>query len=89
MINKILDFIKEAEIDDITFYNDDFTQSVIVTMSKGLKKYQEIFPYDIICRSTDQELKFYLLRCADHLKRQMNNEEDSEKLKRITNPFRG
>lgn len=43
MINKILDFIKEAEIDDITFYNDDFTQSVIVTMSKGLKNIKRFF----------------------------------------------
>ena len=69
MINKILDFIKEAEIDEITFYNDDVTRSVIVTMSKGLKTYQQIFPYDIICRSTDAELKFLLNRCADNLKR--------------------
>ena len=70
-MNKILDFIREAEIDDIRFYNDDFTQSVIVTMSKGLKNIQQMFPYEIIAKSSDAELKFYLNRVADKLKRQV------------------
>lgn len=73
MIGKILDFIKETEIDDIIFYNDDFTQSVIVTMSKGFKRVQQIFPYDIICKSTDGELKFYLKRCAMQLIKEDTN----------------
>lgn len=71
MIDKMLDFIKEADIDDITFYNDDFTQSVIVTMRKGLKCMRQIFPYKLIASSTDAELHFYLKRCADKIKREV------------------